>query len=188
VSKPNVVMFVAQDIQDEEYIYPYYRFQEDCDLQTILVVHKGNVNATCKNGNPIRYQKAITEDSNPAYPLPDLVYIPGGWAPEIMRMNPFVLDYLNICNNHEVPIAAICHGPQVLISAGIAKGYTMTGYVGIKDDIENAGARYHKGPWVRSNNVITCDHYRNQPEFMKECLRLLKNPGAQNTASMETSV
>ena len=83
-------------------------------------------------------------------------------------------------------IAAICHGPQVLISAGIVKGRTVTGYLGIKDDLVNAGAVYPVEPVIVDGNLITAQHYRDNPAFMREVvdyMRKLQQPEAYARAS-----
>jgi protease I len=67
-------------------------------------------------------------------------------------------------------VAAICHGPQVLISAGLLKGKKATCFSGMKDDLINAGATYVDAPVVVDGNLITSPHYRNNPEFMKAIL------------------
>ena len=167
--KPKAVLFVAQDVQDEEYIYPYYRLKEDFDLTTVLSVHKNNLSPKGKYGIPIKYD--TTTDSNQWYDssqMPELIYIPGGWAPEIMRMDEKILDFIREAVKHDTVIAAICHGPQVLISADVIKDRIVTGYIGIKDDIINAGAIYKNLPVVSSKNIFTSPHYKYQPEFMAE--------------------
>ncbi len=63
-----------------------------------------------------------------------------------------------------------CHGPSVLISAGIVKGRKMTCYRGMKDDLANAGALYEDSCVVVDRNIVTAPHYRNNPEFMREVL------------------
>ena len=65
-------------------------------------------------------------------------------------------------------IAAICHGPWILISAGITKGRKMTAYWSIEADVRNSGADYqHKVPVVIDGNLITSPHYNNNGDFMK---------------------
>ena len=72
----------------------------------------------------------------------DALIIPGGGAPEQLRVIDAVLDFVRDFQKSGRPIGTICHGPQVLISAGLLKGITLTCYVGIRDDVLNAGARY----------------------------------------------
>lgn len=70
-------------------------------------------------------------------------------------------------------IAAICHGPQVLISAGLAKGRKMTSYVAVKDDLINAGANFVDEPAVRDGNIITARIPDDLPEFCQKIIEAL---------------
>lgn len=72
----------------------------------------------------------------------DAVIIPGGGAPERLRINENILEFIKQFWTTGKPIAAICHGPQVLISAQVLEGVTLTSYVGIRDDIQNVGAKW----------------------------------------------
>ena len=172
------IMFVAQGVQDEEYIYPYYRLKEaGFKLDVVLSPSKiPNDKTTGKYGIPIQWTD-LTCNLYPGFGFsqPDLDYdiciIPGGWqAPEIMRMDPYILKFLKYHNGKNRIIGAICHGPQVLISAEIVYERAITGYQGIKDDIINAGAYYHEQSCIRHKNLITAQHYKDNPKFMKEIL------------------
>jgi protease I len=79
----------------------------------------------------------------------DAVIIPGGGAPERIRLDKSALSIVRDFWHTGKPIAAICHGPQVLISAGVLDGVTLTSYIGIRDDVENSG-----GKWVDEQVVI----------------------------------
>ena len=73
-------------------------------------------------------------------------------------------------------VAAICHGPWIMISAKICKGRKMTAFWSIEEDIKNSGADYqHKVPVVIDDNFITSPHYNNNGEFMKAIVNYLNN-------------
>lgn len=76
--------------------------------------------------------------------------VPGGRAPEYLRLNPRLLEIVREFNAAEKPIAAVCHGPQLLVSAGILKGRVCTAYPAVKPDITGAGAT-----WVDNNETFT---------------------------------
>lgn len=173
-----IVLFTAQGVQDEEFIYPYYRLQELENIRLSVVLsdidRKHNV-PTGKYGVPIRFhyrsdnyyklkEKFIISDENDIIG----VVIPGGWqAPEIMRLDPFITDTVQACSKSNLLVAAICHGPQVMISAGIVNGRTISGYKGIQHDIENAGGKYVDNSVVIDKNFITANHYNKNAEWMK---------------------
>ena len=99
----------------------------------------------------------------------DLVILPGGFeAPDRVRLLPEVLEFIRQMDTKKKLIAAICHGPWILISAGITEGRKMTAYWSIEADVTNSGAYYqHKIPVVIDGNIITSPHYNYNGEFMK---------------------
>lgn len=164
--KMKSVIIVDKGVQDEEYIYPYYRLQEVGELE-VAVKHIGP-EYKGKYGIPIKPTIATCNLNADDF---DLVIIPGGWeSPEKVRQDKFVLDFLVKMNEQNKIIGAICHGPWVLASANICKGRNMTCYQGMKDDLVNAGAIYVDAPVVKDGNIVTAPHYRNNPEFMKAVL------------------
>lgn len=160
-------LLVAQGVQDEEYIYPYYRLQEaGFDLDVILSPSIKYPNPTGKYGIPIQYNMASYNiDLTRSY---EILIVTGGWqAPEIMRLDSNILTLIQMANSQNKIIGAICHGSQVLISAKVVDKRRMTCYTGIKDDLQNAGAIYVDQGVVVDGNLITAQHYRDNPEFMK---------------------
>lgn len=108
----------------------------------------------------------------------DALVIPGGRAPEYIRLNDKVIDTVKYFDKAKKPIASICHGPQVLVSADILKGKKVTAYVALKPDVEMAG-----GIWVEPNetatnavvdgNLVTSPAWPGHPCWMAEFLKLL---------------
>jgi putative intracellular protease/amidase len=98
----------------------------------------------------------------------DVVLIPGGVKSlEKLRQEQGVLKFIQEWNAANKTIFSICNGAQLLISAGILKGRTISGYYSIDVDIENAGATYSRGPVVVDGNIISCPHY----DFMGDWMR-----------------
>ena len=85
----------------------------------------------------------------------DALVIPGGYAPDKMRMRHAMIDLVKDAMADGKPIAAICHGPQVLISANALRGRTLTCWPSIAIDVKNAGGLYVDRPVVRDGNLIT---------------------------------
>lgn len=171
-----VALLVAQDVQDEEYIYPYYRFQEaGLELDVVLSLYKDNHKPTGKYGVPLKWNKLSTDAVYNKY---DLIVIPGGWCPEILRLDNNIIELVKSHLLENKLIAAICHGPQVLISAKTPNinGADMTGYIGIKDDINNAGFNYINNSVVKDHHIITANHYNANAEFIKTILESLNEP------------
>ena len=85
----------------------------------------------------------------------DALLLPGGRSPENLRTVPQAVAFVKHFVNEKKPIAAICHGPQLLISADGVKGRHLTGYESIVVDLENAGGTYHDRPVVVDGNLVT---------------------------------
>ena len=84
-------------------------------------------------------------------------------------------DLLKEMDESDKCIAAICHGPWILVSAGILEGRKITAYQSIRADIQNAGAEYVDAPLVVDGNLISAPHYRNNPEFLKATVEYFNN-------------
>ncbi|MNN89523.1 putative cysteine protease YraA [compost metagenome] len=101
------------------------------------------------------------------------VVIPGGSSPENLRLDSGVLSFVQKADETKKPIAAICHGPQILISAGLVKGRTLTSYPPLKDDVVNAGANFEDKEVVVDGNFISSRTPKDEPAFVREILRKL---------------
>jgi protease I len=97
----------------------------------------------------------------------------GGFSPDALRVNSEVLEFVKETYNKGKIVAAICHGPQVLISAGLVKGRRVTSYVAVKDDLINAGAVFVDEPAVRDGNIITARVPDDLPDFCQLIIEAL---------------
>lgn len=85
----------------------------------------------------------------------DGLILPGGRAPAMLRKNETVVSFARDFFNSGKTVAAICHGPQILITAGVIDGLNVTGFEGIKEELVSAGANYHDAEVVSHENLIT---------------------------------
>jgi len=85
----------------------------------------------------------------------DALILPGGQAPSALREHESVIDFARNFYDSGKTVAAICHGPQILITAGVMEGKNATGFEAIKDELEEAGALYHDESVVIHDNLIT---------------------------------
>ena len=155
-------------VQDHEFIYPYYRVQEDGYEVDVAVRDKKQVNGII--GAKIIPTKDIPELKVEDY---DLVILPGGAkAMEYMRQDTEILKFISDFNSSGKTIASICHAAQLLISSKIVAGRKISGYYSIKDDINNAGAVYTDKPAVVDGNIVTTAHYKDLGIWMKTALDL----------------
>lgn len=160
------LILVADGFQDEEFVYPFYRLQEE---GASVQVYPGGVG---KYGIKAIQSATSINMMIKAWDLPwDCLIIPGGWqSPEIVRQMGECLSLVRAMDRMGRCIGAICHGPWVLASAGILKGRRATCYKGMKDDLVNAGCHYEVTPVVIDKNLVTAPHYRDNGAFMKAVL------------------
>src|SRR6186997_519850 len=103
----------------------------------------------------------------------DAIVIPGGHAPDKMRMRHAMVDLVRDAMESGKPVAAICHGPSVLISAGALRGRTLTCWPSIAIDVKNAGGLYVDKPVVEDGNLITSRKPDDVPMFSEAIIRAL---------------
>jgi protease I len=164
------VIIVAQNFQDEEFVYPYYRLLEEGHI--VDVATPGKVEIAGKYGVPARPTKDTAELRESDY---DAVILPGGFeSPDRLRIRKEVLQFVREMYEKGKLVAAICHGPWICISAGIVKGKKMTGYMSIADDLKNAGSHYVEEDVVIDGSLITSPHYKNNGAFMKAVIMALQ--------------
>src|SRR5690349_11180531 len=103
----------------------------------------------------------------------DALVIPGGHAPDKMRMRHAMVDLARDAMESGKPVAAICHGPQLLISANVLRGRTLTCWPSIAIDVKNAGGLYVDKPVVEDGNLITSRKPDDVPVFSEAIIRAL---------------
>jgi protease I len=123
--------------------------------------HNFTLNATFDNINPADY---------------DALVIPGGRAPEYIRMNERVLEIVRHFAENNKPIAAICHGAQVLTAAGVVKGRKINAYPAVGLEVKVAGGEYVELPWDKAivdGNIVTAPAWPAHPDWLAKFLELL---------------
>jgi protease I len=103
----------------------------------------------------------------------DAIVIPGGYAPDKMRLRHAMVDLARDAAAAGKPVAAICHGPQLLISADVLRGRTVTCWPSIAIDVRNAGGLYVDRPVVTDGNLITSRKPDDVPQFTAALLEAL---------------
>ncbi len=164
------VAILAEDIyEDPEFWYPYYRLREAG--ATVIVVGSGSAETYhSKYGYPVMVDARA--DDVRAADL-DAVIIPGGFAPDRLRRYPAVLKLVREAFDSGKVVAAICHAPWVLVSAGVLRGRTATSLPAIKDDVANAGAHWVDQEVVRDGNLITSRTPADLPAFCRTIIAAL---------------
>lgn len=164
-----ILIFTGDIYEDLELWYPKLRLEEAGAMVT-LAGPKAVETYTGKNGYPCVSDAAIDDMEESAF---EGLVVPGGFMPDKLRRDPKVLDLVRAFDKSGKPIAAICHGGWIPISAGVYKGIRVTGSPGIKDDLVNAGAIYEDKSVVVDRNHVTSRKPDDLPDFCRELIRLL---------------
>ena len=160
------LILIGNLVQDHEFIYPYYRVQEEGFSVDVAVRGKELVYGII--GSKIMPTKDIPELNIDDY---DILILPGGAkSMEYMRQDSDILKFISDFNSSGKVIASICHAAQLLISAKVVEGKKISGYYSIKDDIINSGAEYYEGAVIEDSNIISSPHYKYLGDWMKKIL------------------
>lgn len=165
-----VIVAIDEQFQDAEALVPYYRLQE-AGKEVLLAGAQLKI-YTGKHGYPLKAD--ISFDRL----MPDQIealIIPGGWAPDKLRQNDHLLQLVNRLNETNKLIAAICHAGWVLSSADILAERSVTSYIGIRDDMINAGAVWKDEAVVIDSNLITSRIPADLPIFCKAIIEYLES-------------
>ncbi len=189
MSQKRILMFAGDYMEDYEAMVPFQML--------LMVGHQ--VDAVCpdkKPGDTVRtaihdFEGDQTYSEKPGHNFLinadfdlvetaayDALLIPGGRAPEYLRLNPKVLEITREFASAGKPIAAICHGPQILAAAGVINGYQISGYPAVGPEVELAGATYVGPNDTFSNahtdrNFVTAPAWPAHPEWISQFLKVL---------------
>jgi len=163
-----IAILVADGFEDLEFFYPLLRFTE----AGAEVLTAGLSRKTVRGKHGIEFTPGLTVRDLISERI-DCLIIPGGKAPEKLREDGDVLELVRESDRKGVLMAAICHGPQVIVSAGIARGRKLTAYTAVKDEIVEAGGDFDNVQVREDGNLITSRFPEDLPAFSKAIIRAL---------------
>jgi protease I len=163
-----VLIISADNFEDTELLVPYYRMLEEGHYVDIASIKKGNIRG--KKGYEVEANKAIKDVNSVDY---GFLILPGGKAPGEIRREQKALEIAREFFDKNKPIAAICHGPQTLISAGLMKGKHATCYRSVAPEMKEAGAIYEDKEVIVDSNLITSRQPSDLPAFMREIIKMI---------------
>jgi len=163
-----ILMLVGPEYEDLEVWYPKLRLEE-AGFE-VKLAGLGEAEYRGKHGYPCKVDGRIADF--PAAALAGII-APGGWAPDKIRRDPDALQRIREVDAAGRMVATICHGPWVLISAGIVRGRRLTSTVGIRDDVVNAGAEWVDAPSVIDGNLVSARVPKDLPAFGRAMLEVL---------------
>jgi protease I len=164
-----VLILVGPEYEDLEVWYPKLRLEE-AGFEVKLAGLGDAPEYRGKHGYPCKVDGRVADF--PAAALGGLI-APGGWAPDKIRRDAEALRRVREVNAAGRMVATICHGPWVLISAGIVRGRRLTSTIGIRDDVVNAGAEWIDSPAVIDGNLVSSRVPKDLPAFGKAMLDVL---------------
>lgn len=164
-----IIVFLENFVEDSEFLYPYLRLKEEgFDVISVapeLKAYQG------KGGMSFKPDWSFNEIKHDDF---DVIVIPGGYAPDLWRRNVEIVEFVKRHHDSGKIIVSICHGPWLMISAGIVKGRKVTGFHAIKDDLINAGAVYEGLDWVEDDNLLTATNPTTMLPMIKRLVEKLK--------------
>lgn len=174
-----VVVLAGEGVEDLEYWVTVMRLREGG--ATVVPAGVSLEGTHGKNGLAVRAE-VLVRDVDPA--TVDAVVIPGGWLPDRLRRYPEVTDLVHAVNDAGRPIGIICHGGLIAISAGIVgRDHPVTGSLGIRDDLVNAGGRWVDEAAFRDGNQVWGRVVEDIPAFERELVVLLAEHNAYASAA-----
>jgi protease I len=163
-------LIITDDIyEDLELWYPKLRLMEE-GVEVHVATPKIQ-QYSGKNGYPLQPDLTIDDVKTGDY---HALIVPGGYAPDKLRRFPRALEIVRDFNADKRPIAFICHGGWVPISAKILRGIRLTSVSAIRDDLENAGATWVDEPAVQDGHIITAQIPKDLPEFCRLLIAAMK--------------
>jgi protease I len=166
-----IAILAEEDFEDSELIEPL-RSMKNAGARVVIVGTGSKPSYRGKRGN-VSVSVDITADKVSAEDF-DAIIIPGGYAPDKMRRDPAMVELVKKAYELGRVIAAICHGPQLLISADVVRGCKLTSWPSIAVDLENAGAEWVNAPVVQDGNIITARKPADLPRFNKAIIEALR--------------
>ena len=170
LSGKRVAMLVEDEFEDRELTGPLATLRAAGAIVTVIGPTKGASYRGKKGEATMTADLSAGEARMRDF---DALVIPGGHAPDKMRMRHAMVDLARDAMDAGKPVAAICHGPQLLISANALRGRTLTCWPSIAIDVKNAGGRYVDKPVVEDGNLITSRKPDDVPVFSEAIIRAL---------------
>ena len=158
----------ADHFEDTELLFSLYRLQEEGLHVDVASIARGKIHG--KHGYEVVVDKALRDVDPNQY---DLLVLPGGKAPATLRKEAAAVSIAQDFMHAGKPVAAICHGPQILITAGAMVGRHATCSPSVAEELQQAGALYEDREVVVDGKLVTSRKPADLPALMREIVRLL---------------
>lgn len=169
MANTKIAVLIEDLFEDSELIYPYYRLLE-AGFETVLLGPKVKQYHS-KHNLVMKSQLSIDDVTADDF---NGVVVPGGYAPDRLRINRKIVNLVKDLYNRGKLVAAICHGPWMLASADIIRNKKLTSALPVKDDMVHAGGLWQDAAVVVDGNIITSRWPPDLPDFMREVVKFLQ--------------
>ncbi len=159
----------ANNFEDTELLVPFYRLKEEGMHVDIASMKKDTIRG--KHGYEVIANRTLSEINPDDY---DILILPGGKAPETIRKDKNAIEIAKRFFQKNKPVAAICHGPQTLITAGLLKGRHATSYKSVAQEMKDSGALYEDKEIIVDGNLLTSRQPSDLPAFMREMMKMIR--------------
>ena len=165
-----IAVIIADMFEDSEYTEPARAFRKAGHTVVNVGLKRGKTIRGKKKGTAVTVERAVQDVSVDGF---DALLIPGGYSPDILRAHDDVVRFVKEFVDSGKPVFAICHAPQLLITAQVLKGRRITGWKSIIQDIKNARAEFVDEEVVEDGNLISSRSPADLPAFIKASLQRL---------------
>jgi protease I len=171
MSDNRVAVLLGQGFEDSEFRVPYDRLKAAGAQVDVIGPQAGEELRGYKGKELVRADRGIAEASVEDY---DALVIPGGQSPDHLRADERFVRFVEDFDRTGRPLAAVCHGPQLLIAAGLVRGRTLTAWKTVQDDLRKIGAEVRDEPVVEDGNWITSRKPEDLDAFSDALVRALE--------------
>ena len=165
-----IAILIADMFEDCEYLQPASAFRERGHDIVHIGLKSGESVTGKKEQTPVMIDVAAAEVDPADF---DALFIPGGYSPDKLRTDADAVRFVRSFMEAGKPVFAICHGPQLLITACVLAGRKVTGWKSIIQDIANAGGIFTDKEVVIDGNLVSSRNPQDLPAFSSACLEML---------------
>lgn len=166
-----IACLLAEDFEDTEFQEPYERFQLAGHVVTVIGTEARQELIGAKGKVKANTDQAIGEVRPEDF---GALFLPGGYSPDRLRADERMVDFVREFMDHKKPVLAICHGPQLLLSARRVGGRRMTAWKTVQGDLRQAGSEVVDEPAVVDGNLVTARQPDDIPAFVAASLELIE--------------
>jgi protease I len=174
VDRMRIACLLTGGFEDSEFRQPYDALREAGHQVVIVGLEAGQkVDGYKGTEKGVNVEKSFGDVAPDGF---DALFIPGGHSPDRLRAHQPAVDFVRAFFEEDKPIAAICHGPQLFLTAGTFNDHRMTAWKTIQGDLRLAGADVTDEEVVVDRNLVTSRQPQDIPAFIRETLQLLQVP------------